>query len=177
MNQSGITLIGMPGSGKSTVGNVLAARLGWKFVDLDILILEKEGIGHEKILAQNGAQALLDLENKYTLELDMTGVVFSPGGSIVYSAPAMEKLRRDTLIVYLDVPLEEVRVRIGENPGNSRGIVGLEEKGLDGLFTERTPLFAKYAHYTIQSLGRDPQDVAEEVIKEYDPVRSRGRDI
>ena len=97
----------------------------------------------------------------------MVGVVFSPGGSIVYSAPAMEKLRRETLIIYLDVPLEEVRARIGENPGNSRGIVGLPEKGLDGLFAERTPLFSKYAQYTIQSLGRDPQDVAKEVMRQY----------
>ncbi|MBI2551716.1 shikimate kinase [Candidatus Uhrbacteria bacterium] len=161
----GITLIGMPGSGKSTVGKLLAARLDWKFVDLDALILEKEGIGHEQILAEHGAQKLLELENRYTLKLDMKHVIFSPGGSIVYCAPAMEKLKMETLVVYLDVPLAEVRARIGENPKNIRGIVGFEEKGLAGLFAERVPLFREYAHYTIQSLGRDPQDVAGEIKK------------
>jgi shikimate kinase len=84
-NQKGITLIGMPGSGKSTIGKLLAKKSDRKFIDLDILIKVKSGKSHTDILAEQGDSALLKLEEFYTLGLDFTDTVFSPGGSIVYS--------------------------------------------------------------------------------------------
>lgn len=144
----GITLIGMPGAGKSTVGKILAKKLNYNFVDLDILIKEKEDCNHADILEKDGMDALLRAEEKYTLGLDFAKTVFSPGGSIIYSPKAMEKLKSDTTIFYLEMPIGKIRKCLGSGL-EKRGIVGLKEKGLDELFSERTPLYQSFAHHTI----------------------------
>ena len=158
----GITLIGMPGSGKSTIGKLLAEKLNWKFVDLDILIKEKEGRGHEKILEQDGEQALLGLEEKYTLEMDLDKVVLSPGGSIVYSLAAMEKLQKETKIVYLELQLTEIKIRLGDQI-NSRGIIGLKEKGLEKLFEERHLLYQNFSHFQFNCNGLNSNEIASKI--------------
>jgi shikimate kinase len=158
----GITLIGMSGSGKSTIGKLLALELGYHFVDLDDLIKEKEGRSHAEILDEKGEDELLHLEEKYTLELNLMKTVFSPGGSIIYSAMAMEKLRRETTVIYLDLPLEIIKERLG-NDVNCRGIVGLKEKGIAQLFSERVPLYQSCAHYVINCSGRSIKEIIEEI--------------
>ena len=144
----GITLIGMPGTGKSTIGKQLAKQIGYYFLDLDILIKEKEGRSHADILKKDGEAKLLKLENDYTLGLDLEKTVFSPGGSIIYSEPAMQKLKKETTIIYLAMPLLKIQNRLGSGM-NQRGIVGLKEKGIKKLFMEREPLYASFAHHTI----------------------------
>lgn len=159
----GITLIGMPGAGKSTIGKMLAKQIGFKFVDLDILIKEKEGRSHADILEKDGAEALLKAEEKYTLELDFAKTIFSPGGSITYSPRAMEKLKNDTTIFYLKLPLIEIEKRLGKNIF-SRGIVGLKEKGIDDLFAERIPLYESFAHYTISCFALTDKSIVSKII-------------
>lgn len=164
--KKGITLIGMPGCGKSTVGEALASQLGWKFVDLDTLIFEKAGRTHTQILREQGSRGpstLLYLENKYTLELALDQLVFSPGGSIVYCTEAMHRLSRETCIVYLSASLKIITERLGDISGNDRGIVGLE-KGLPKLFAERTKIFKRYAHFTIECGGKDIGTIVEGLI-------------
>lgn len=165
----GITLIGMPGAGKSTIGKQLAKKLKFKFVDLDILIKQKEGRSHAKILEQDGAKELLRLENLYTIDSDLSKTVFSPGGSIIYSKPAMEKLEKETMIFYLDMSLGKIRKRLGKNL-NTRGIVGLADKGLDGLFKERAPLYRKYAHYVIDCSVIGDKTIANEILQHQEQV-------
>lgn len=151
-----ITLIGMPGAGKSTIGKKLAQQSEFNFVDLDALIKEKTDTSHDEIAREQGDSALMRMEESYTLGLNLAKTIFSPGGSIVYSVPAMEKLRQETKIIYLELPLSEIKKRIGRI-AEMRGIVGLAEKGLDGLFAERVPLYEKFAHHTIncQNLTED----------------------
>ncbi|HUZ92799.1 MAG TPA: shikimate kinase, partial [Candidatus Paceibacterota bacterium] len=98
MKRTGITLIGMPGSGKSTIGKLLSKRLSFRFIDLDLFIKEKGGESHDTIANVQGESALLGLEEKYALALDLDRAVFSPGGSIIYSKKAMEKLRKETAV-------------------------------------------------------------------------------
>jgi shikimate kinase len=159
----GITLIGMPGAGKSTIGKMLAKRTGFKFVDLDVLIKEKTGRSHADILENDGEDRLLELENKYTLELDLAQTIFSPGGSIVYSKPAMEKLKNETKITYLELSLSEIKKRLGKNL-KTRGIIGLKQKGLEGLFAERTPLYKESAHRTINCSGLSDEEIARALL-------------
>ena len=154
----------MPGAGKSTAGKTLAKKLGWDFIDLDIYIKEKAGRGHEVILDKDGEKALLALEEKLTLEIDMDRVVFSPGGSIIYSSAAMKKLKKETLVVYLKTPLAEVKKRLS-GIIHSRGIVGLEEKGITRLFRERTRVYEKAADLTVESGGRSPAETAAEIVR------------
>lgn len=160
----GVTLIGMPGAGKSTIGKMLANRLGLRFVDLDIFIKDRNGRSHADILEKDGEARLLQLENDYTLTLDLSRTVFSPGGSIVYSPKAIEKLRKETAVIYLDLPLEEVYRRLGPNL-DSRGIVGLREKGLKILFEERTPLYQSFAHHTIDCWNLSDAEIISKIVK------------
>ncbi len=159
----GITLIGMPGSGKSTIGRKLTERLNFKFIDLDDLIKDKSGRSHAEILEKDGRDALVNLENQLTLELDLKKTVFSPGGSIVYSPEAMEKLRMGTTIIYLVLPLEEIKKRL-HGKIETRGIVGLKEKGLEALFAERIPLYQKFAHHTISCKNLNDQQIIDIIL-------------
>lgn len=161
----GITLIGMPGAGKSMVGKRLAARLGWKFLDLDDYIVETEGISHHDFMLKHGEQALLDLENRLTLGLDFGKMVFAPPGSIVYSKAAMRKLQNQTVILYLAVSLQTVKRHLGEKV-NRNGIIGLADKGIEQIFAERTPLYVSYADYMIDCEGLEDKEQKTEKVYE-----------
>ena len=181
-----ITLIGMPASGKSTVGKILAEKLGWNFIDLDDLIKEKTGKSYDEILEQDGEQALLNLEEKYTLELDFSCavhscgririaegcspearcscVVFSPGGSIIYSPEALEKIKDETRIIYIDLPLSEIEKRLKERPIKD-GIVSLKEKGLKKLFEERDLVYRKFADNIIRADNLSDIGLANKILE------------
>jgi shikimate kinase len=154
----GITLIGMPGSGKSTVGRLLAERLRFDFLDLDTYIATKEQQTVGTIVKERGDTALADIEEKYALEVPLENTVFSPGGSIVYSTAAMERLKKDTTIVFLDVVFEEIRRRLDNIP--ERGIVGLRDKSLEELYRERLFLYRIFANITIDSSELNAEDTA-----------------
>ena len=158
----GITLIGMPGVGKSTIGRKLAYSLGWKFIDLDVVIKEKEGKSHAEIAREKGDAELLRLENKHALELDLAGSIFSPGGSIVYSKEAMEKILQETRVFYLARPFSEIKNRIG-SVAEKRGIVGFAEKGLEGLFLERVALYSAFADHVINCKNLNDEEVIKKI--------------
>ena len=158
----GITLIGMPGAGKSTIGKQLAKKLDYYFLDLDVLIKEKEGQTHAAIAKSKGDTELLRLEEEYALGLTLDKTVFSPGGSIVYSEPAMDKLRKETEIFYLELPFTEIQRRLGRG-AKDRGIIGLAEKGLRGLYDERSVLYKKFADHIINCHRVSDEDVVKEI--------------
>ena len=160
-----ITLIGMPASGKSTIGKILAKKLGWDFVDLDDLIKEKTGKSYDEILEQDGEQKLLDLEDQLTLDLDLgKGLVFSPGGSIIYSSEAMEKIKNETRVIYIDLSLAEIEKRLKERPIKG-GIVGLKEKGLKKLFEERDLAYKKFTDDIIKADNLSEIDLSQKIFE------------
>jgi len=159
-----ITLIGMPGAGKSTIGRKFAKKIGFKFIDLDVFIKEKEGKSHTTVLDSKGSEALCALENKYAMQLPLKDTVFSPGGSIVYSSDAMKRLRNETIVINLELPLATIKGRLSFNM-EGRGIVGLKEKGIAGLFKERIPLYRKFAHYTIKCEGLNENAIINEILQ------------
>ncbi len=160
----GLTFIGMPGAGKSAVGKRIAQRLGMKFIDLDDYILETQGMSHHEIMVQKGEPALIKLEDDLTLGLNLADTIFSPGGSIVYSKKAMEKLKKETIIVYLVVPLEIVKRNSGDKI-NRNGIIGLAGKGIEGLYNERTPLYDACADIKVDCQETDLREKVEKVYK------------
>ena len=163
-SKKGLTFIGMPSSGKSATGKLLTQRLNSKYVDLDILIMEKEGIHHHQILKERGEKALEDLEQKYTLELDFENLIFAPPGSIIFSELAMEKVKKDSFVIYLGVSEEEIKRRLGDNLYKD-GIIGLETKGLSKIISERKPLYEKYADLYIDTNGLNVKEVMEIVFE------------
>lgn len=147
-----ITLIGMPASGKSTVGVLLAKRLGFSFVDVDILIQQQEKRLLKEIIAQEGLDGFLAVENRVNASLDADWSVIAPGGSVIYGKEAMEHLREISTIIYLKLEFEDVETRLGNLA--DRGVVLREGMNPRELYEERTPYYEKYADITVDETGQ-----------------------
>lgn len=148
-----ITLIGMPASGKSTVGVLLAKRLGYSFVDVDIVIQEQEGRLLKDIIAKEGQEGFLDVENRINAGLNVRHSVIAPGGSVIYGKEAMEHLKEISTVVYLKLSYESVEERLGNLV--DRGVVLKDGMTLRDLYEERVPYYEKYADITIDENGLD----------------------
>lgn len=148
-----ITLIGMPASGKSTVGVLLAKRLGYFFVDVDIVIQEQEGRLLKDIIAKEGQEGFLDVENRINAGLNVRHSVIAPGGSVIYGKEAMEHLKEISTVVYLKLSYESVEERLGNLV--DRGVVLKDGMTLRDLYEERVPYYEKYADITIDENGLD----------------------
>ena len=143
-----ITLIGMPGVGKTTIGKALAKKISFKFLDTDHIVLDQNHLALQDIIITFGDHHLLDLEETVILSLaPITPTLIATGGSVVYSAKAMSHLKELSVIVYLKDSFENIERRIHNL--DTRGIVGLKEKGLKGLFEEREKLYKQYADVTL----------------------------
>ncbi|MDY2627665.1 MAG: shikimate kinase [Lachnospiraceae bacterium] len=163
-----ITLIGMPGAGKSTIGVVLAKRLGYRFVDTDLLIQEQEKRLLKEIIAEEGLEGFKAIENQVNADLVADHSVIAPGGSVVYCREAMEHLKQLGLVVYLRVSYEELASRLGDLV--DRGVALKEGQGLKELMEERGIQYEKYADYIIDEDGLTPGRIAaileKKLIKE-----------
>jgi shikimate kinase len=156
-----ITLIGMPASGKSTVGVLLAKRLGYSFVDVDIVIQEKEGKLLKEIIAECGDDGFLEVENKVNKELQVNHSVIAPGGSVIYGKEAMEHLKKISIVVYLKLSLNDVTERLGNLV--DRGVVLKDGMTLKELYEERVPYYESYADITIDETGLDAGKIVDEL--------------
>ena len=109
-----VVLIGMPGAGKSTVGVVLAKRMGYRFVDSDLVIQEREGKLLHELIEEHGVEGFWEIENDVNASLDMEKAVIATGGSAVYGKEAMEHLQQIATVVYLKLSYEEIAERLGD---------------------------------------------------------------
>lgn len=165
-----ITLIGMPGSGKSTVGVVLAKMTGREFVDVDLLIQQREGALLQQIIDTQGNDALLQCEEDAVCSIRTHHAVIAPGGSVIYRPRSMEHLHRIGAVVYLDLGLDELLVRLGDI--SRRGITLAPGQTIVDLYAERVPLYRKYADLAVDCSGRQRiEDTARNVVE---ALRERG---
>ncbi len=148
-----ITLIGMPGAGKSTIGVVLAKVLGYQFLDSDLLIQKQEKRRLSEIIEEEGYQGFQDVENRVNASIEAENTVIATGGSVVYCEEAMEHLKSIGTVVYLKLSLNALSKRLGNLKG--RGVLLKEGQTLSGLYDERTPLYEKYADIVIDEEGKD----------------------
>lgn len=153
------TLIGMPASGKSTVGVLLAKRLGFSFVDVDIVIQEREKRLLKEIIAQEGIDGFMAVENRINASLDADRSVIAPGGSVIYGKEAMEHLREISTIVYLKLSYEDVKKRLGNLV--DRGVVLKDGMTLLDLYNERVPYYERYADITVDETGQTVGDTVD----------------
>ena len=155
-----IILIGMPGSGKSTVGVLLAKALRKNFVDTDLLIQDETGNCLQDILDHQGIAAFLSIEESVIVRWRPAGQVVATGGSVVYSEAAMRHLSDQGVCVYLDVPVPILEERLSNL--DSRGVVRQPGQTVHDLWAERDPLYRKWAGITVQN-GHDNHEL---VVKE-----------
>ena len=153
-----IVLTGMPGSGKSTVGVILAKHLCRPYIDTDLLIQTGEGASLQNIIDSHGIEHFRSVEERYVLALSDTGTVIAPGGSVVLSPKAMAHLKASGIVVYLDASIGSISVRIDIG---SRGIVKTPGKTLADVFTERDPLYREYADITFDCGELSQLEIAE----------------
>jgi shikimate kinase len=159
--RNNITLIGMPASGKSTVGVLLAKRLGYSFVDVDIVIQEQEGKLLKEIIAESGDDGFLEVENRINKELQVSHSVIAPGGSVIYGKEAMEHLKEISIVVYLKLSLNDVMERLGNLV--DRGVVLKDGMTLEELYEERVPYYESYADITIDETGLEAGKIVDEL--------------
>ena len=160
-NFHNITLIGMPGSGKSTVGVVLAKMLCMTFIDGDLLIQNKEGKRLSKIIDEIGNDGFLKLENSTLALLKVNNSIIATGGSAIFGKEAMENLKKISTVVYLNVPYESLEKRLKSL--KNRGVIFEEGQTLKDIYDIRTPLYEKYADVVIDS--DNDSDVQQTAIK------------
>lgn len=166
IHMKNIIFIGMPASGKSTVGVVVAKRLGYEFIDTDLLIQKQEKRLLKEIIADVGNDGFLAIENQVNRDVEAERAVISPGGSVVYCQEAMEHFKEIGTIVYLQVPFETIERRI--NNAKNRGVVLKEGQTLRDLYEERTKLFEKYADWVISEEGLDLEETIDKVLEMFE---------
>lgn len=157
-----LIFIGMPAVGKSTVGVVVAKRLGKRFVDVDLVIQEQEKKLLREIIADVGEDGFLKVENRVNAGIEAENSVISPGGSVVYCEEAMRHYKEIGTIVYLKASYQTIKRRI-RNP-KKRGVVLREGQTLRDLYNERIPYFEKYADITVCEDGCRIEETIENVL-------------
>ena len=161
--KTNITLIGMPASGKSSVGIVLAKRLGKKFVDTDIVIQEKYGKLLKELIEEHGDDGFREIEDEVNATIDVSNSIISPGGSVVYGERAMKHLKEISVVIYLELSYTAIKSRLGDL--RERGITLKDGQTLKDLYLERTPLYKKYADITINEMKKSLSKTIDEICE------------
>lgn len=159
-----ITLIGMPGCGKSTIGVLLAKTLGYRFLDTDLLIQEKEDRLLSDILEEEGMERFIEIENQVNAQVDVKRTVIAPGGSAIYGREAMEHFKEIGKVVYIQLSYETVADRLGDL--KARGVVMKDGQTLKQLYEERCPMYEHYADVVIRADNKKIGDILAIIKKE-----------
>jgi shikimate kinase len=158
-----IVLIGMPGVGKSTVGVLLAKRLGYAFIDTDILIQVREGRSLQELIRTHGSEEFCRIEENHILSIVYDAHVVAPGGSVVYRPQAMAHLKARGTAIFLDIAVERLKRRLEDV--DARGVVIGPGQTLESLYLERRPLYLRYADATVTTDGLTPDQVVGRILE------------
>ena len=156
-----VVLIGMPGAGKSTVGVVLAKVLGYQFLDSDLLIQDRESRLLKDIIAEEGLEGFIQIENEVNASINTHDSVIATGGSVVYGKEAMDHLRSIGTVVYIKLGYGTLDSRLGNI--KQRGVALKDGQTLYSLYEERCPLYEKYADIVIDSENLGVEELLEEI--------------
>ena len=162
MKGKNVILIGMPGAGKSTVGVVLAKKLGYSFTDSDLVIQEQTGRLLYQLIEAYGEEGFLEIENRINATLVLSGHVIATGGSVVYGKEAMEHLGEIATVIYLKLSYKALRKRLGNL--KNRGVVLRDGQTLKDLYEERVVLYEKYADITIDEENKNLEETLQSIV-------------
>lgn len=162
MKRTNLVLIGMPASGKSTVGVILAKLIGFDFMDTDLLIQRAQKRRLAQIIETEGIDGFLEIENRINASVEADHCVIATGGSAVYGKEAMEHFGEIGHIIYLKVEYAQLAHRLRNI--KQRGVVLREGQTLRNLYDERTALYEKYADTVIEEEG-EVEDTVVQILK------------
>lgn len=158
-----IILIGMPGSGKSSVGVIIAKALGMEFLDLDLLIQNREGALLQDILDRVGMDGFLEIEADAVCSVNPSNSVIAPGGSAVLCQRGAEHLKKLGTVVYLRTSVEDLEQHL--NNLSSRGVARKPGQTIADVYHYRAPFYEKYADVTIDTAGQTLPQTVEAVLE------------
>ena len=161
--KSNLTLIGMPGAGKSTVGIILAKNLSFGFIDTDVLIQINQQKSLQQILDESDHLNLRGIEEHEIMNLNIRSHVIATGGSAAYSTNAMSHLLNISKVIFLEVSFEEIERRI--HNFKTRGIAKTEDQTFRDLYDERQSLYKKYADIIIDCNRSDQEEIAMRIAE------------
>jgi shikimate kinase len=162
--RSNVALIGMPGSGKSTIGVLLAKQSGRNFIDTDVIIQASQGRSLQDIVDQDGYMALRRIEEETLLRISVYDHVIATGGSCVYSEAAMTHLKANGVVLFLDADPAILKARIRDFA--TRGLAKAPDQSLDDLYKERMPLYRKYGEVVIHCGILTHEEVCGRIMEE-----------
>ncbi len=164
MRKENIVLIGMPASGKSTAGVILAKVLGKKFIDTDLVIQERENALLADIIKDKGVAGFMKTEEEAILSVDVKNTVIATGGSAVYGEKAMEHLKENGTVVYLKVEKDELFKRLTDI--KERGVVLREGENIEEMYDSRSVLYEKYADIIIEERDSTIEETISKIQNE-----------
>lgn len=158
-----ITLIGMPGAGKSTIGVILAKSMLCDFTDTDLTIQKKTGKSLCQLLEEKGTEGFLQLENDIICDEKFENCVIATGGSAVFGKEAMEKLSACSKIIFLDVAVQELEKRLSNI--KTRGVAMKDGTTVKELYEQRLPYYRKYADITLDCTGLTAEECVNRIVE------------
>ena len=161
--KSNLTLIGMPGAGKSTIGIILAKKLRLGFIDTDVLIQINQQKTLQQIIDDSDYLNLRAIEEEEILKINIKNHVIATGGSVVYSEKAMVYLLGISKIIFLETNFEVIKKRIHNI--KTRGIAKANHQSFKELFNERQILYKKYAEITIDCNVLRQEELATKIAR------------
>ncbi len=163
MDRDNVILIGMPTSGKSTVGVILAKLLEKDFVDTDLIIQKREHRKLSRIIEEDGLEGFLDIENSVCREVDLRNTVIATGGSVVYGEEGMEHLKSIGRVIYLEIDYNILQKRL--HHVKQRGVVLKPGQTIKELYDERVVLYKKYADIVLSEEGQGIEEVVQKCVE------------
>ena len=158
-----ITLIGMPGAGKSTIGVILAKSLLCGFTDTDLIIQNSTGKSLCQLIEEEGREGFLQLENDIICQAQFNNCVIATGGSAVYGEEAMAKLKAESTVIFLEVNVSELENRLSNI--KTRGVAMKKGTTIKDLYNERLPLYRKYADFTLDCTGLTAEECVDRIVE------------
>ena len=156
-----ITLIGMPGCGKTTIGKLLSKKLNYQFIDIDSYIEEKQGKTIDEIF-KNGEEYFRNIETEACRELgEIKNSIISSGGGVVKRYINIEYLKRESIVIFIDRPL--IRI-LNDIDVKKRPLLANGKEVLYKLYDERYGLYKKYCDYRIKNIG-SLEEVIDKMLK------------
>lgn len=163
MNKNNVILIGMPGAGKSTVGVILAKRIGYHFIDTDLIIQSQQHCRLQDIINRQGLAEFRRIEEQVLVNTQVQKTVIATGGSAIYCTKGLETLAISGYQIYLNVSLNSLQHRIADM--GQRGLVMEKGQDFEQLYRERTPLYEQVADLTIDGNNLNAEQVAISIEK------------